>query len=222
MNFLPSSRLSEKEIASGLKLVTQDGLAVETMVVLTGGTFLTALAIKLGASNFQIGLLAALPTLTNIFQLLALWLVQYYNNRRVITIVCTFLARFPLIIIGLMPFLFSAGTTIQTLIFLLFFHYLFGSLAGATWNSWMKDLLPDNQLGNFFANRTRLTQILNVILSLAISLLIDYVKVHYPAYETMTYTALFLAGSVAGLLSLLTLVHTPEPVAQVQAQPVLK
>src|SRR3954468_15061047 len=139
MNFIPSPKLSDKEIASGLNLVMKDGLAVETIVVLTGGTFLTALAVKLGASNFQIGLLAGLPTFTNLFQLLAIWLVQRYNNRRVITVVCTALARFPLIIIGLMPFLFSAGTTIQTLIFLLFFHYLFGSLAGATWNSWMKD-----------------------------------------------------------------------------------
>jgi MFS family permease len=222
MNFLPSSKLSDKEIASGQNLVMKDGLAVETMVVLTGGTFLTALAVKLGASNFQIGLLAALPTFTNLFQLLALWLVQRYNNRRVLTVVCTALARFPLVIIGLMPFLFSAGTTIQTLIFLLFFHYLFGSLAGATWNSWMKDLLPDSKLGSFFANRTRLTQILNVILSLAISLLIDYTKVHYPAYETIAYTALFLAGSVAGLLSLLTLIYTPEPLGQVQTQPVLR
>lgn len=222
MNFKPSSDLSEKEIASGLNLVVKDGLATETMVVLTGGTFLTALAIKLGASNLQIGLLAALPTLTNLFQLVAIWLVQRYNNRRAITVICTALARFPLVVIGLMPFLFSAGTTIQTLIFLLFFHYLFGSVAGATWNSWMKDLLPDNRLGSFFANRTRLTQILNVILSLAISLLIDYVKMHFPAYETIIYTVLFLAGSVAGLMSLLTMIYTPEPLGQVQSQHILR
>jgi MFS family permease len=222
MNFIPSSTLTEKQVQSGLKLVTQDGLAVETMVVLTGGTFLTALAIKLGASNFQIGLLAALPTLTNVFQLLALWLVQYYNNRRVITVICTALARFPLVVIGLMPFVFSAGTTIETLIFLLTFHYLFGSLAGATWNSWMKDLLPDNQLGSFFANRTRLTQILNVVLSLAASLLIDHVKTNYPGYETTLYTLLFLAGSVAGLISLVTLIRTPEPVAHIHPQNVIK
>jgi len=199
-----------------MRLVTIDGMAVESMVVLTGGTFLTALALKLGASNFQIGLLAAMPTLTNIFQLFAIWLAQRYNNRRMITVVCTALARCPLLVIGLMPFLFSAGTTIHTLIFLLFFHYLFGSLAGATWNAWMKDLLPGEKLGNFYAQRTRLTQILNVTLSLAVSLFIDFTKNHLPQYETTALTALFLAGSVAGLSSLYLLIRTPEPLAVVQ------
>jgi MFS family permease len=222
MKLTPTTQLTEEQVNGGMRLVTKDGLAVETMVVLTGGTFLTALALKLGASNFQIGLLAALPTLTNIFQLFAIWLAQRYNNRRVITLVCTALARCPLIVIGLMPFVFSAGTTIHTLIFLLFFHYLFGSLAGATWNSWMKDLLPVEKLGNFFAHRTRLTQILNVLLSLAVSLLIDFVKTHYPAYETIALTALFLAGSVAGLSSLFLLMRTPEPLAHVQSANILR
>ncbi|TWV98758.1 MFS transporter [Chitinophaga pinensis] len=216
MKLTPTTQLTEEQVNTGMNLVTKDGLAVETMVVLTGGTFLTALALKLGASNFQIGLLAALPTFTNIFQLFAIWLAQRYNNRRVITVACTAFARFPLIVIGLMPFVFTTGTTIHTLISLLFFHYLFGSLAGATWNSWMKDLLPGEKLGSFYAQRTRLTQILNVTLSLTVSLLIDFVKTRFPEYETAALTALFLAGSVAGLSSLWLLIRTPEPLATVQ------
>lgn len=222
MKLIPATQLTEEQVNAGMDLVTKDGLAVETMVVLTGGTFLTALALKLGANNFQIGLLAALPTLTNIFQLFAIWLAQRYNNRRVITVVCTALARCPLIIIGLMPFVFTMGTTIHTLILLLFFHYLFGSLAGATWNSWMKDLLPVEKLGTFYAQRTRLTQILNVTLSLTVSLLIDYIKNRYPAYETAALTTLFLAGAVAGLSSLYLLIRTPEPLATVQPSNIVK
>jgi MFS family permease len=222
MKLTPSATLTEAQVTAGMRLVTMDGMAVESMVVLTGGTFLTALALKLGASNFQIGLLAAMPTLTNIFQLFAIWLAQRYNNRRMITVVCTALARCPLLVIGLMPFVFSAGTTIHTLIFLLFFHYLFGSLAGATWNAWMKDLLPGEKLGNFYAQRTRLTQILNVTLSLAVSLGIDFTKTHFPQYETSALTVLFLAGSVAGLSSLYLLIRTPEPLAVIQPSNILQ
>jgi MFS family permease len=216
MKLTPTAQLTEEQVTSGMDLVTKDGVAVETMVVLTGSTFLTALALKLGASNFQIGLLAALPTLTNVFQLFAVWMAQRYNNRRVLTVISTALARFPLLVIGLMPFVFPASTTIHTLILLLFFHYLFGSLAGATWNSWMKDLLPGEKLGNFYAQRTRLTQIVNVTLSLAVSLLIDLVKTRFPEYETAALTALFLAGSIAGLSSLYLLLRTPEPLAVIQ------
>src|SRR5689334_23253707 len=103
MKLRPSEILSPEEQQKGLKLVIKDGLAAEAMVALTGGTFLTAMALTLGASNFQIGLLASLPTITNVFQLLAIWLVQKYNNRRAITVICSVFARFPLFIIGMLP-----------------------------------------------------------------------------------------------------------------------
>src|SRR5699024_251877 len=98
----------------------KEGLTAEAMVTLTGGTFLTALAVLLGASNFQIGLIAALPSLTNAFQILAIRLMQRYNNRRAIAVVCNGLARLPLLLIGALPLLFSRETTVASLIFLLF------------------------------------------------------------------------------------------------------
>ncbi len=70
MNFVTSKKLSEKQVQSGLNFIVQEGLAAEAMSTLTGGTFLVAMAVLLKATNFQIGLLAALPTLTNVFQLL--------------------------------------------------------------------------------------------------------------------------------------------------------
>src|SRR4051812_29686026 len=82
MKLQPSEALTPAQTDRGLKLVVKDGLAAEAMTTLTSGTFLVALSLKSGATNLQIGLLAALPILTNIFQLLANWLVQKYNNRR--------------------------------------------------------------------------------------------------------------------------------------------
>lgn len=121
MTLKPSTNLTEKQIQSGLGYVTRDGLCTEAMAAFTGGTFLIAMAMKMGASNVQIGILAALPTLSNVLQLLSVWLVQKFNNRRGICVICSFLARFPLLIIGVLPFLFSASTSITVLIFLLFF-----------------------------------------------------------------------------------------------------
>src|SRR5688572_2080861 len=107
MNLRPKKELTEAEINTGLKLVIGDGLAAEAMTTLTGGAFLVAMAILMGASNFQIGLLAALPTFTNVFQLLSIWLVRRYNNRRAISVICSLLARFPLLIVGTLVLLFS-------------------------------------------------------------------------------------------------------------------
>jgi MFS family permease len=211
MNFKPSETLSLKQVDRGLNLVIKEGLAAEAMSVLTGGTFLVAMAVMLGASNFQIGLLAALPTLTNIFQLIAIWLVQRYNNRRAIAVISNVLARFPLLVIGSLPFLFSTGTSIQVLIFLLFFHYFFGSVAGASWNSWMKDLVPEEKLGSYFSHRTRLTQTLNVVFSLLLALALDHVKKYYPQQELVAYSVMFISGGLLGILGSYVLSKTPEP-----------
>ncbi|MDB4920744.1 MFS transporter [Mucilaginibacter sp.] len=214
INLSPSRVISKKAVAKGLKLVIADGMAAEAMVVFTSGTFLTAMAIKLGATNFQLGLFAALPTFTTMFQLLSVWLVRKFNNRRVITALFNLLARLPILTIGAIPFLFTGGTTIEVLFLLLFFQHIFGDIAGASWNSWIKDLVPAGQMGAFFSRRTRMSQTLNVTLSLATALCIDYVKAHDPKAEIIMYHLMFLAGGGLGLLSVVFLLGTPEPKAR--------
>jgi len=213
MNLRPVKSLSEDQLKAGLRLVIADGISAEAMVVFTSGTFLTAMAIHMGASNFQLGVLAALPTFTTIFQLFSIWLVQKFKNRRIITAICNFMARVPLIAIGVLPFLFTAGTSIEILIVMLFFQHIFGDIAGASWNAWMKDMIPGSKLGSFFSHRSRMAQTLNVTLSLATALGLDYVKKHYPSSEIMVYHLLFLAGGMLGMISVILLLRTPEPEA---------
>ena len=178
MNLRPKKELTEAEIQTGLKLVIGDGLAAEAMTTFTGGAFLVAMAILMGATNLQIGLLASLPTFTNVFQLLSIWLVRRYNNRRAISVTCSLLARFPLLIVGSLVLLFSRYS-ISLLIFFLFFYYFFGSISGPSWNSWMKDLVPEKSLGAYFSRRSSYTQTLNVVLSLTLAFVVDYIKKHY-------------------------------------------
>ena len=211
MKFCPSEKLNDQQVQSGLHYFVQEGLAAEAMATFTGGTFLVAMAVVLKASNFQIGLLAALPILTNIFQLLSIWLVQHYRNRRAISVICSFFARVPLFIIGLLPLLFSKGTSINVLLFFLFFHYLGTSISGASWHSWIKDVVPEKILGTYFSRKARLTQVLNVTFSMAIAILVDYIKLHYPQYELATYGAMFIAGGVMGMIGVYFLSRVPEP-----------
>src|ERR1051325_11474513 len=115
MNLQPKKELTEQEIQRGLKFVIGDGLAAEAMTALTGGAFLVSMALLMGASNFQIGVLAALPTFKNIFQLLAIVLVRKYSNRRGIAVACAVLARSPLLVIGILPLLFPSAASIEAL-----------------------------------------------------------------------------------------------------------
>jgi MFS family permease len=210
MRWRPQKILTEAEVKKGLKYVIGDGLATETMTVFTAGPFMVAMALLLGATNLEIGILAAMPTFTNVFQLLSIWLVRRFNNRRVITVVCSILARLPLIIIG--AIFFVAGTMSMTpVIFFLFFLYFFGSVAGPSWNAWMKDLIPENKLGAYFSRRSSYMQILNVVLSLSLAFLVDYIKGKYPQQELNAYMWMFVVAGTVGVIGALVLSKAPEP-----------
>jgi MFS family permease len=211
MNCLPSQNLTHTEIKSGLKFIVKEGAAAEIMSVFTGGTFLVALAILLKATNFQVGLLASLPTLTNVFQLIAIWLVKKYPNRRMICVICSFLARVPLLVVGFLPLIFAPDTALLAMFFLLFLSYLFASISGASWNSWMKDLVPADILGSYFSRRSRIIQILNVTLSLLVALALDYVKKHHPGLELSAYIVMFLIGGAVGMVGVFFLSRASEP-----------
>jgi hypothetical protein len=122
LNLRPSRSLTPAQIHSGLKLVIADGITAEAMVVFTSGTILTAMAINLGQLQFSAGFFAAL---TNVYHHLsvsiAIWLVQRFNNRRGITALFNLLARVPIITIGLLPFLFTTGTSVAGIVPAAFF-----------------------------------------------------------------------------------------------------
>lgn len=61
MSFVVKDVLTEQETQTGLRAVIRDGIASQIMATLTGGVFLVAFALKLGASNTVIGILAAIP-----------------------------------------------------------------------------------------------------------------------------------------------------------------
>jgi MFS family permease len=218
----PRESLSEQEVDTGLKLVLQEGLTTEAMTTLTGGTFLVAFALLLGASNFQIGLLASLPTFTNIFQLTSIWLVRRYNNRRAISVICSVFARIPLLLIGALPFVFGEQAPVNLLLFFLFFFYLFGSIAGPSWNAWMKDLVPGEMLGAYFSKRGRYAQSLNVILSVILAVAVDLIRKNYPEMELATYATMFLLAGAIGLSGAFLLSKVPEPLSYLDKENILK
>jgi MFS family permease len=212
--------LTDEEVHKGLRMVIGDGLTTEAMTVLTGGTFLTAMALLLGASNFEIGVLAGLPTFTNIFQLLSVWLVGKFRNRRLVAVGCALLARIPLLVIGFLTL--SSSASIHLLMSLLFFYYFFGSIAGPSWNSWIKDLVPENILGTYFARRIRISQILNVSLSIVLALLLDLVKKQVAGFELLAYALMFIGGGIVGIIGAIILSRAPEPLSMMSETHFLK
>ena len=164
--FKTADTLDESQIQSALKYVIRDGVASQAMGILTGGAFLIAFAVKLGASNFVIGLLAAIGPLSQLLQLPAIVLVEKVRNRRLITVVAAGLSRICWLIIALSPFIFPAKIAIAVLLILLIAVSAFGAISGCSWNSWMRDLIPEKIMGTFFSKRMRIATGVGVVLSI--------------------------------------------------------
>ena len=211
MKFETKVTLTEQEIESGLKSIIKDGLASQTMVTLTSGVFLVAFALKLGASNTIIGLLAAIPPLMQLIQIPSIYLVEKIRNRRAITVYTAALSRIFWLFIALIPFLFSGELGLSVLIIVLFLISAFGAVSASSWNSWMRDLIPQERLGAFFSKRMRLATGLGIILSFAAGYYIDYWKKYFPNYELHSYSILFTLGLLAGMIGIYFISTIPEP-----------
>jgi MFS family permease len=211
MGFEVRDRLTEAEVQSGLRTVIKDGLASQAMGTLTGGVFLVAFALKLGASNLVIGLLAAIPPLMQLIQVPAIYLVEKYRFRRAISVYASSVSRTFWLLIALIPFLFPVEVSLTLLIVALLLHAAFGAVSNCSWNSWMRDLIPQDRLGSFYSKRMRFTATLGIILSLAAGFYIDKWKGLFPDRELYGFSILFFLGFLAGMLGVYFISRIPEP-----------
>jgi MFS family permease len=210
MRLAVKDSLTEQEIESGLRAVIKDGMASTAMATLTGGAFLVAFALKLGASNLVIGLLAAIPPLAQLIQIPSIYLVERLRNRRAISVATSTGGRIFWLFIALIPFVFPKEGGLNFLIVAILINGAFIAVSNCSWNSWMRDLVPQDRLGAFFSRRMTLSVGLSIVLSLAAAFYIDYWRKHFPHIELYGYSALFAAGFIAGMIGVYFISTIPE------------
>lgn len=197
----------------GLKYVMRQGLAGHAMGTLAGGIFMVKIALSLGASLFAIGLLAALPSLAQLAQLPATYLVERYRDRKRIAFLGLGSVRLCILAIALIPLavpaVFGPSAGLTLLLGLVLLQGVFSATGGTAWNSWIRDLVPQNRMGAFFSRRQQLTLLLGIPLSLGAAAFIDMWTDRYPTQELEGYSVLFFGGLAAGVLGLYFLLRVP-------------
>lgn len=211
MSSSDKEHLSEQEVQAGLQGVLKDGLCTQTMLTLTGGAFLVDFALLLGASNLLIGVLAAIPFLAQLVQVPTIYLVEKFRARRAICVLTSGLGRIFLLLTAAIPFFVSGATAVAALTLGLLLYAVFGAISGCSWNSWMRDLIPQERLGVFFAKRMALMAAFGVALNLASGFYVEWFEQAVAAPKAYGYAALFLAGAAAGLLGVYVISRIPEP-----------
>jgi len=202
--------LTPDETNKGLRSIIFDGIFSNAMVTLSSGAFLVAFALALGASNATIGFLAAIPFLGNMFQLVAIFLVEKSRRRKAISFTASTLSRALLLIMALIPFLFMR-VALSLLPIILFLSAAIAAFSNSAWNSWMRDLVPTEIRGAYFSRRLSLALIVGIVLNLLAARFIDLYKVKFADKFLYGYSMLFVGAFIFGMLSSYFLYRTPEP-----------
>jgi MFS family permease len=202
---LPSPDVAER----ASRLVLYDALSHEAMGALTTGVFLVGFAVALGASNFAIGVLAAVPFLAQLLQIPAVLLIERWRARRSVCVWASGIGRCFLLASAVAPLL-GPEAGVMALIGAVAVHHGTAAISGCAWNSWMRDLVPPTEYGRFFGRRTAATTAVSIVMAFVGGLAVDAWKDHVPNNPALGYSCLFATSVLIGLFGVYLLRVTPE------------
>jgi len=206
----PQPIVTEPDLRRGLKALMWDAAFATAVGALNSGVVLAAYALHLGASNAVIGVLAALPFWTQILQAPAVALVERLRARRLISVVCVFVARLALPVMAVLAFLPNRPLALVILVAAEGVHCAFNAVGACSWNSWIRDLVPEERLGRFFARRSTYAAVIGMTGSLLAGVALDRGGEH----SGLVFAALYGLGFLASLVSTAQLARVPEPVME--------
>jgi MFS family permease len=181
---------------AAMKNSIADGIGYSAMVGV-GDTYIPAAAIALGATNFQIGLLAALPQLFGaISQFFSINILRFYGSRKKMVVSGSLLHSICWILIAAVVF-WPGPLSVPLMI--LFFSIGVGltMLSNPAWSSWISDIVPDNERPGFFATRNSLMQVSLFIATFGAGIAIRQLELQYAA--AFAFAVVFIAAFLSRL-----------------------
>ncbi|MBN1865660.1 MFS transporter [Candidatus Sumerlaeota bacterium] len=206
----PYETIDREDLRKGLHILVYEGICTHMMSVFTGGAFLVAFALLLGASNRTIGLIAAIGPLSQIMQIPAIYLVEKVGQRKLVGTVSLFFARVLWIPIILLPWCFPDRLKIPVFLVSYLIYFSLIAIYGCSFNSWMRDLIPDEIRGRFFSKRLAIAIAIGSAIGLGAAVGVDLYAKHFEN-AIPVYSLLFTAGIAFGFTGVYFLARTPEP-----------
>ncbi len=175
----------------------------------TGGMFLIGYALKLQATDVQIGLMTTIPMLSVCVQLLSSALIENGISRRLLTILSAFGNVLGWALVILIPYVLASQTPtvkIGALILIITLVTFFGQISNNARWSWVGDLIPSSFRGTFFGRLTMYGGIIGTIFALVEGRFLDAIK----ARGIEAFSMLFAFGMIFGIINALLFVPQPD------------
>ena len=199
-----------------------------------GGAPFSLFARGLGASEFQIGVLAALPFLASLVSMPASLITERTGARKKIFLFSLYTQRllwFPIAIVPLWMLSHHSansparegGVVIAIFMALILLMHSAGAVGGPGWMSWMADIVPDRLRGKYFSRRRQWGIVSAIPAALAAGWVLDH-WVGGSAGATLKWCAIiFMCASVFGVIDIHMFQHVPDvPMEPRRSVPILR
>ncbi len=162
----------------------------------TGGAAWTGFQREvIGANDFELGLIAAIPVAANVLQILFSFLMERKRNRRFLFLFFGIIGRSLWIPIGLIPFFVPVSAHTMQILFTIAFVVLVSignSFVNLGFASLMGDLVPMGIRGQYFSARQKVSLVAGILAGLLVSYIID-------TFGTVGYSIALILAGIAGV-----------------------
>jgi MFS family permease len=195
-----------------------EGMLATVHITLVQGVFLTNFALFLGANNFTISVITAIPFLVQASFFLSPILTGKFHSRRKVAAVCSAIGRSLWLFSGAIAFLpISSGAKVACFIAALALGSALEVIGQNAWQSWMADLVPRSVRGAFHSWRNIYTGAVALAVTAGGAALMDYFR--REGMEAAGYLAIFSVAVLFALGASFVLWRQHEPT--VAAQPTM-
>ena len=208
----------ERATRRGLAALLFHGIFSQSWDTLTAGAFLVGFALALGADNLTIGLLAAIPQISQLLQIPAVYLVERVRRRKLITVIFGLGNRTIWTLLALIPLLARGQAGLVLLLTGILLASSLGAFIGVAWNSWIRDFVPQPVMGRYFGARLRVSVAFGMVVGLLGGFFVTYWRQAFPDSAIVAYTFVFGMAGLFAYLSLWFLSRVPEPRYDLPAQ----
>lgn len=162
----------------------------------------------IGFADWHFGISAALPYVGTLGQILAVVLIERTGLRKYQFLHTQILGRSLWLAVAAIPLLLPvpSDAAVWSVMAVLLAIYLMDALSSPAWLTWMGHLIPRRIRGRYFARRTQWSQVVQVVVVLAVGITVDRLGAATGATGTFTPTTLLYGicvilaiGSVFGV-----------------------
>jgi HEAT repeat protein/MFS-type transporter involved in bile tolerance (Atg22 family) len=208
--------LNRLEVMRGLRVAIWEGSFATVFGMLTSGSvFLTGFALMLGASTTQIGLLASFAALSGLTQLICPYYAARASSRRVLCLTTSYPGRMLWVVILCIPFMhFQKEVSVWLLLVVFAISTGLLAFAAPAWTAWMADLVPVDQRGRYFGQRSMICGIAGMAALLISGFYKDAITRTGDAHsQALSFSIVFAIGCVFAAAGWIALSLQPEPPA---------